>query len=235
MKYCLIIVILMFCFATSQRYNFTRHVGSKLNTDGTFKYFPGNTIIYFTPKLPMMTEFQEIIQKELHGKFEYFSMLPKSSFHMTLFDLTTFPTLKQEREVILQVQKFFKDFKEPLTFEIVPNSFRCTHSYITMYVQPKSREMEIKLRNIRSLISQYTNIVDNPGYKWHITLAYQYLEFDHATKLKAERFEKILNQRFIREFGLMKIQLPKLTFFRNMTVFDNKTLYPENQHLIPSR
>lgn len=67
--------------------------GFKLDNDGSFKHFPGNTVVSFLTKeehsvwYKALLNSQEILRSSRIAQF--FSIVPPQTFHITIFDLIT--------------------------------------------------------------------------------------------------------------------------------------------------
>ncbi len=161
-------------------------IGSKFNSDGTFRHFPGNTMVSAlrsNPVFPRLCSIQERLLEDGRGK--YLIPLPPSSFHMTVFegvcdevrDSAHWTALASAVSPLEDVTAIL----EPLFYSVLPmgkvvmklSSLRIDTG-VSIALVPFTSEDEKTIRDYRDRLKARLRIAfpDHDEYRFHIGLAY---------------------------------------------------------------
>ena len=99
--------------------------------------------------------------------------------------------------------------------------FYAAKGYIGMFINPTSPEVERKLRSYRDQLSAAFGIrhPDHAAYAFHITLAYGIEVLTPSETFQALRFNGRMHRDLQRNFGVLQLNTPELTFFADMAHF----------------
>lgn len=167
---------------------YTIHVGKKFNQDGSFRKYPGLTIISKietdTIESNMLKQWQQELMEIPFAK--KFAFLPPKSFHMTVFELLN----DQAREGEIWSEKLpldasmtiidnfmtkaIKDLKRPDKIKMKVNGC-ISRSFIVVSLSPYSPEQFQVLKKYRDQLSEKTGLrkPNHDDYKYHISFAYK--------------------------------------------------------------
>jgi len=213
---------------------YTEAVGTKFHSDGSVRYYPGNTIICFLNS--SSTVFSEVLWAQnllketiLHHKF---TLLPPESFHMTVFELLCDQVRETEywsrflplSASLAETDQFFKKQFAKIT---LPQNFEMRFDQIklgphfSIQLSPVNQAIEKKLWSLRECFSEMTGIrfQDFESYRFHLSLAYGMEEMNSEEKIIAEKIESKIRERFSRQFGTFHTGPPQLVFFHDMFSF----------------
>ncbi|QQZ61289.1 DUF1868 domain-containing protein [Paenibacillus sonchi] len=215
--------------------NTTSNVGRKFNQDGSVKEFPGNTIISCVdPSSETFAALNKLREQFLllksAGKF---TVLPPSSFHMTLIQGICDVDRKAElwsRYLSLdtpleEVDTFFKEkYKYVRQLEPVKMNFDfldLNHHVIKVSLRPQDLKDALELTRFREDVSYHLGLrfPDHDRYVFHISLAYQIYHLTDEEKLELQVFKEKMDVEFGRLFGSFEPPVPRLVLFNNMFKF----------------
>lgn len=210
---------------------YTNAVGTKFHEDGSFRYFPGNTIICHTRHIePLQSHI--IWAQDQYQTVSYapkISYLPPSSFHMTFFELLC----DQVREPqwwsaklpldapLEETDRFFFDVLRDFDF---PEQIHMTISDLSLTsltLQPTSSEHEAFLRAKRDELAEVTGIrqPNHTSYKFHISLGYNLIRLTDEEKEEWESFRKRMLPIVQEKFGTFTLDRPEYVLFKDMGEF----------------
>ena len=222
--------------------SFTAEVGRKFNEDGTVRKFPGNTII--CPVDPNSQTFQQShwIQEQL--KVQPFAhkltILPSSSFHMTVIQLLCDQVRKPEEWSNKLPLDATLEATDQFFIETVPGvapitgvtmkywKMKTWGTSINIILEPADEVSHQELSHYRNAIAEATGVrfPNHDRYVFHITLAYMIQELTDVEQLQLEALGDAMNKAMCDDFGLFTPGAPMLTFFDNMFAF-----VPESERL----
>ena len=196
----------------------------KVNHKGEYTSFPGTSVI-----APISSESKDYfggIYQCLSDSPEtnkYYSLLPPSSYHMTVCNLFT----KQENAPN-NWNSFVSDKLPQL--QTIHKALETTQldlsGDIGLVVIDSVIQLQIKLteKDHESIINLFKTLgLENqvPSFL-HITLAYQFKPFNDLSKNLAEvdsEINVLLNDYFLKNGHQISLNIPILTYFENMTQF----------------
>ena len=213
---------------------YTRNIGKKFQEDGQVRHFPGNTIICHIPKesaqFQFLTEFQKQLQKQSWA--HHFSFLPKSSYHMTVFEgicdqvrksshwFKSLPIETPLLETDEYLRKIWSEIDIPEGFHM-----KATHlsigNVITLRLKPIDIKMNEKIRKFRDLLSEKTTLrqPNHAIYGFHISFAYKITKESFLEKLQIQRYVKQQKTYIQEHFHTLQTNPPELTYFEDMFEF----------------
>ena len=205
---------------------------NKFDEKGNPLFFPGCTIIF---NIPIDTDLSSEIFKfqnklrELNPPKTYF-YLPRSSFHMTLFDCCNLNTENTEywpkninnnlnyNEIANKLSKRIQNYSLPNKVNLKLNKFYGGYS---MILEPFSEEDENILRNCRDELSKLLKIKfkNHQKYTFHITLAYILRKLTQEEINNLLKVNKNLLDEFVKKFPKIVLKDPTVCTFENMLEF----------------
>lgn len=214
--------------------NYTFHVGMKFHEDGSFKSYPGATIIskikIHSIESSIINECQTVLkQLPFSNKFAF---LPQDSFHMTVFELVNDRIREQEKwskllaldtpmdQVDQLLTEKFAALKKPDKIKMKIDGI-LTKSVIAISLQPYSQEQERVLHQFRENASEMTG-VRKPGhdnYKFHITLAYKLIHLTEQEEQHLTNETANLCKHLNEKMPSIELDSPELTFYHDMSAF----------------
>ncbi|WP_313182617.1 DUF1868 domain-containing protein [Lacrimispora sp.] len=214
----------------------TKNIGRKFNSDGTVRFFQGNTIISKIKSdnniYPIALKVSKLFQE---GNFSNkYSFLPDESFHMTIIQGLCDEDRKEELwsnylpldESLTKVDDFFEEkFKQIKTMdktEMIFDYVDITNNIIIIRFIPKNENDQENLNRYRNDISANLGIKfpDHDRYGYHISIAYQLWEMDEAEKAEIKKIRDKVERWLIKECPSFKLEQPILTYFDNMFYFN---------------
>jgi hypothetical protein len=223
----------------------------KLYPDGRYKEFRGNTIIAFVTEennplwYSALIESQKIVQNSPLADMH--SMLPPKSFHVTIFDLITEPRSANRTEDLIgaplvQVEVAMINRLRPLLIKERQNPSMYSFKYNGLYLAQGWSTFCLELTcNMKSEVDAYRQEVSRltgAPYNekvFHITIAYNRynlpLELAEERNKIHQKLEELWKDVLAKEPELTPTK-PYLTFFRDMTDFPTKPIFPENDVLL---
>ncbi|MDF2650980.1 MAG: hypothetical protein K0Q73_6785 [Paenibacillus sp.] len=185
---------------------YTNAVGEKqkFNKDGTFRWFPGNTIVCdLSNDQNVLNEIHRIQERyrelPFSSKFVY---MPIESIHMTVMELLCY--FHQEKSVwssFLDIDAPLEEtdafFAEKLETVDMPRDFAMKVESVgfghCIWLRPADQATAERLRDFRDKVAQVTGVKfpDHDSYEFHITYAYQLM---HLTPEEETHLSEVLDQ-----------------------------------------
>jgi hypothetical protein len=215
---------------------YTRHVGTKFNSDGSPRYFPGNTVISRiepdTPLFMALTQAQNEFKKLACSK--KYAFLPSSSFHMTVIEGLCDQVRQPEhwsKEIpldapISKTNEFMANRFSRLSFSdsIKMNIFNGGAPDVLMLrLASVNAESENSIRRYRDTFSDIMGI-RSPGhddYQFHISLGYNIIELDETERSLIQNTYSLILNTITNSIAPFFISAPQLTYFEGMCEFNN--------------
>jgi len=207
-------------------------VGKKFNSDGSVRFFPGNTIICI---LDHETEVYRkvLMERETLKKSSIascLSFLPDESLHMTALEGVTDQNRKKWSSKMPNDCKLSEvdDFFEK-TFPTLPSLGTVFMTFDHLKIEtalciglsPATKEDEQRIRNWRDETGEALGL-HFPGhetYEFHISLAYGYRKPDKRQQAVLEGLCDAFAAECLEHPFSFKIPKPSLTYFDNMFYF----------------
>lgn len=215
---------------------YTDTVGKKFYPDGRVRLFPGNTVIAFGDSADCNAYMQarwvqaRLLELPCADKF---TLLPASSFHMTIIQLICDQARRAEHwssrmplETPLAVMDQF--FIQTVPAVPAPTNFRMTFQRLqvgavgmSIRLSPADESTAAALQAYRDAVADITGVrfPDHDTYAFHISLAYQIQHLTPAEQPAFAEFVQQVNAHLNRAFGLFDSGPPVLTFFDDMFQF----------------
>jgi broad specificity phosphatase PhoE/uncharacterized SAM-binding protein YcdF (DUF218 family) len=231
----------------------------KLKPNGDFKYFPGNSIVCWITEQEHSIWFQalctaqQIVRQSKVGHF--FSFLPPSVFHVTIFDLVTdlgrekikdqwpfgipfdAPMEDIEAEMINRTRPLFAQSQQTrFVFKFKHVLIGLQTRVFSIILEPIDIHMSETLSKWRRAASDYTKIPFSEK-TFHITLAYQRAAMSEFFNEEIQRVTAILTKGFTSLTGSkaeLRLNPPVISFFRDMADMRTVPLFSSNLRLLES-
>jgi len=132
-------------------------------------------------------------------------------------ELSREATLQEADEFFIEK---FKEISVPEPFEIKAKGIGFG-GVITMGIEPATEEMEKRMRTYRDEVAEKLTL-KFPGhsfYGFHISFAYSIEILTFRERMQVNKYKKKISERAVKEFGVLKLNDPELTFFEDMTNF----------------
>ncbi len=210
--------------------------GGKFGPNGAALDFPGNTIVcHIDPKSDAYAALIRLQDGMKTGPFSnYFSFLPPSSFHMTVFEGVC---LKDEAhrvwprgiahesdlsEITSAMLTRLDHTTAPSRISIKTSELFVSKGGVGVGVSGADPEMETRLRRQREIFRDHLQI-NPPGfeiYRFHISLAYllEWLPLESARELTD--FVDILYAEFMEKVPTIELGPPEFCNFNSMHHFE---------------
>jgi hypothetical protein len=216
---------------------------AKINTDGEYRQFHGWTVIC---DIKNDMKFIENYIKHHNTLSKYFSALPQSSYHITLYNIWSngrpllnhqkkyiehnLPFQKNKLEDISKQQDFFNpgecinNLLYKLAYECNQDTWEEIRLKIknvvfngnTIRISVKKWHVLDKMNNIRKRLTDICENDDGMG-SYHVTLAYKYKDINEEEKKKIDHEVGILNLLLKDQSFILK--RPSVCYFSNMKEF----------------
>lgn len=215
--------------------------GGKFALDGKVMPFPGNTFIcHIDPKSSTFAAMSRVQDEMMSSKFaKYFTFLPKSSFHMTVFCGISgsplgadgwpinMPAGTSLADCTATFLKNLSNFIYEGFSEVTTVSIRAGYS---LRLQPATDLDALKLRGARDHLRDATGLhrQDHQTYEFHATLAYPISWIPEDTAKELIAFSNALFEK--NRDDLTSIELGPIEFcvFDNMHAFEALALFGKN-------
>lgn len=216
----------------------TPSVGTKFESDGGARFFPGNSIVsnlaQQSTQHELLCRMQDDAKRESFG--ESLTFLPPSSFHMTLFDLVCDQIRQPEHwsskigldaplsEVDAQLARWLEPLSFPQRLSMKVDCVGRLEIGLHVLLEPIDNEVERELRNFREGISRTTGIrhPDHETYPFHITLAYMLRYLTVTQQRDLQRFVSRWDATLAESFGVLDLEPAQLVFFDDMLAFPSE-------------
>lgn len=213
--------------------HYTNAVGNekKFNEDGSFRSFPGNTIVCNLHDQPKVVEDILWIQQE-HSKLSFaqkFAWNPPQSFHMTVFELlchyhrqAPLWSSRMQLDVPLEeLDRFFAEALEPIEFpeHIAMKVNRLNKT--TISVSPYDQETRQRLHEFREQVSLTTGVrfPNHDTYGFHISFGYQLIQMTPEEEEQFKQFQHHLSELLVQRLSSVEMGKAEYTVFEDMTEF----------------
>lgn len=213
---------------------YTSHVGHKFHADGTPRLFPGTTIISFipddSPVWSTLHRLQALLQVQPYT--HKFSLLPPSSFHMTVMRLLndqgrTAARWSQQLSLNASLAQVDAFVTERVPRVPTPDGFDMAFSHLpttdglSLHIKPADDATQAALSAYRDQIAQVLGLHhdDHDTYRYHISLAYRLLVLSDDEQRDHERLMAEASQQIAANLGTFRVGPPQLTFFDTMFEF----------------
>ncbi|CAG7653491.1 DUF1868 domain-containing protein [Paenibacillus allorhizosphaerae] len=225
--------------------HFTNAVGerSKFNEDGSFRSFPGNTIVCnLTDPRSVIEEIVRVQQEHASAlPFAHkFSWTPPESFHMTVIELlchyhrktpywSSFLDLDAPIE---ETDHFFAKALESIAF---PEQFQMKVERLnktTISVSPYDEATRQRLHEFREQVSRATGVrfPNHDSYSYHISFGYQLIQMTPEEEMHFRQFQHELSRLLVERLNVIEMGKVDYTVFEDMTKFVPYT--PEARELL---
>ncbi len=202
--------------------------GGKFTPDGSVQRFPGNTFIFHInralPQWDAIRQVQETVKKSPFARF--YTFLPTTSLHMTLFQGVTranalpegLPSAATRDEATALLLERCKDLHLPAAHRVKAQDLHAAHS-LTM--TGADAEQEASLRSVRKSLSAATGIQqsDFEEYVFHISLAYLLDWVSEPTAHEIADFSEELTRTLIPEIDEIPLGPVEFCHFETMHHF----------------
>jgi len=213
-------------------------IGSKFNSDGSFRRFPGNTIICHVP--PDSAAFQVLLQVRARFAARPFShcltLMPPASYHMTIFegvvnevrrsglwplDMSADSPLDSCNRLFFKKLQGFDLGCDP-PFRLVPDFVPDTF----IHLRPFDDQEERKLRDLRDRLSRLLLLrgPNHETYQFHITLAYLVKWMTPEERADYAKTREECASILRNSLSVIELGAPEFCFFQNMAAFDPQLL-----------
>jgi hypothetical protein len=210
---------------------FLKNVGinKKFNEDGTFRRFPGNTIICDLSNHETLNKEIRWLQEQ-YEKLPFsvkFARLPLSSVHMTVIDLVcdynrTAKSWSDLADINMPLKDVDRLFADQLSTIAAPENLTMKVTGVTrssVQVSPVGGSNEA-IHQFRDEVARRTGVrhPNHNTYKFHISFAYQIME---TTPEEDEQMQELLLKAHERIVRLDPIQTgkPLFTLFESMAEY----------------
>lgn len=211
-----------------------KNIGGKFQTDGSFRPFPGNTII------SMLNHEKEAFQHFLVIRALYeaspaapcLTLLPLSSIHMTVIEGVCDQVRKPELWTsklpldcpLSQVDDLFEErFKtvKPLGEVHMKMTHMVPDIAILMRMEPATAQDAAELKRYRNDMSEALGVrfPNHDDYRFHMTLGYFTKEPSAEQTAALEKFYQDADAYIAGHNIEMRVEQPLLTFFDDMSCF----------------
>ncbi len=215
--------------------NYTDVVGQQFNKDNSVRRFPGNTVICHMDKCSKT--YNEVLWaykllQTLHFNHKL-AFLPPPSFHMTVFGLLLDEVRRQENwssflSPTLSLhntdeffRKVFPSIDSKQEFQMKYQGIKIVKTGIAIYLKPIDDEVALRIKVYRKKLVEVTGVrhSDHEEYQFHITLAYQTIEYSNEEKEIVLKMMEKIDQALFNSFGIFHADNPQLVFFNDMHSF----------------
>jgi hypothetical protein len=222
----------------TQDIRYTRNVGSKFHPDGSFRRYPGATVICPFDESSPISEAMDWSARRLRemkcsGKL---AVLPRSSYHMTAIELindqqrkperwsSLFPTDVTMKEADTFFSKAWREISKPDGFRM---RYRGMGRGWTVYahdLEPFDAREAKRLATFRDEVAEKTGVrkKDHDTYTFHMTLAYLLVELEPAEVDEINRASDEIDEYWRRNLPEFTVPAPKLTFYHDMSRFTER-------------
>jgi len=231
-----------FSIPVSQHKKYPKGIPDKFDPDGNVQSFPGNTIIcHLSPSSEIYASMQILYKKlKVHPLSHLYTMLPPSSWHMTVFE----GALDKRRKAAYwpadldlnasiadctaalekKLESFDLQYETPFRLSVI--GFKPLVSSISVHVEPRAAVENSAIRHLRDRLADVTKIrqIGYDKYRFHLTVAY-------ILRYLSDEQEKELMEVLMRHFKDMpkelELGLPEFCRFEDMFAFE-RLLYLKN-------
>lgn len=208
----------------------------KFTPDGKVQPFPGNTIVaHVLPASPLYTSLLALYSGlEESDLSQLYTLLPPSSWHMTLFEGVCdqvrkpgfwpkdLPLSTPLADVTNHFRKSLEEFKfdvDAPPYELNITGYEPLHVGIGLHVEPATPEEKLRFKGARNRLSQALGMrfPQHDEYSLHISVAYL---LRHLSPEQEEGVRSLLQRYFKGLKGAFELGQPEFCTFENMLKFD---------------
>jgi hypothetical protein len=209
--------------------------GNKFDHDGNIQSYPGTTVICHLPQDSNLWQALAALQAEIRKQdfASFFVFLPKSSWHMTVFegvsdrnrkpgvwpkDLALDASLSSCRSLFEERLKSFRpSIQLPIRMKVT--DFEPLKPGIALQVRPIDEAQNHALRTLRNEISELLGVrfPQHDIYSFHISLSYSLERFD---KVEHDMVRLYLDDCMKRLPKIFELGVPEYCIFEDMFGFD---------------
>lgn len=218
---------------------FGSDVGKKFNTDGTVRFWPGNTMVcildHHSEVFQRVREVRDALKASAIGPF--ITTLPDESLHMTAIEGVVDGKRDKEHWTsklplvapLSEVDDFFAaEFEKLPPMGKVLMDFDClrTGGGFNIGLKPHSRDDEERIRTWRKLAADAMGL-HFPGwetYVFHIGLAYGITLPDAEGMLVHDTWPERYQKEWHEHPFTFQVPEPSMTYFDNMFFFSKKRI-----------
>ncbi|CAG7651093.1 hypothetical protein PAESOLCIP111_06245 [Paenibacillus solanacearum] len=212
---------------------FTKAVGeqAKFNEDGTFRPFPGNTIVCNLTESRVVDEIIRVQQAHISAlSFAHkFAWTPPESFHMTVIELlchyhrrpALWTSLLELDTPIEETDRFFAKALEPVSF---PGHFRMKVEGLrktSIGVSPHDEATRQLLHAFREEVSRAAGVrfPNHDTYGFHISFGYQLIQLTPEEEAEFKQFQQDYSRQLVERLSVIDMEKVDYTVFEDMTRF----------------
>lgn len=213
---------------------YTKAVGTKFHPDGTFRHFPGNTVISMCTDVEPL--FSELVWAQEQFKAlpfaDRFAFLPPSSFHMTVFELLCDQVREPEYWSALVPRDAHITEADRILYEAwrkvePPASIDMEFVRIglglglTLNLRPKDEHVAAMLKEYRDALSRATGIrfPNHDTYRFHIGLAYNLRRLEPEQQDVFEATRRAVDEGLLERVRYFTLPAPQFVKFHDMSAF----------------
>lgn len=208
--------------------------GKKFNENGTFNWFPGNTIICDFSKNNQVLDEIKHIQNE-YQQLDYahkFSFMPLRSIHMTVFeglchfkrDKDSWSSLINQAESIERTDQWIGNQLKGVEFPDLIKMKLKGVGLNTIEYEPFDDITRRRLQKFRNDVSSRTGIRsddhDHDHYQFHVTFGYVLIQLTEEEKNHLKNLALKLNVRMKQNLNVIQNDQVMFTVFEDMTWFE---------------
>ena len=218
---------------------------SKFYADGRVRPFKGNTILCHLPQQgasagPFNALLDIYREAPRHGFYRRVSLLPPSSYHMTIFSTATdqgrklglWPSsvpidapIEQCNAAVGDLLRSFKlHLKLPIRMRWSTDVAELDDAPLTMRLVPVDASEERRLRRLRNRIADAVGVrgPDHDAYRFHITMGYIFEWLNDSEKAEYREALSAWRERLIAVAPVITLGAPEYCTFKDMFAFDRK-------------
>ena len=219
---------------------FPKGIGSKFFPDGQVRAYPGNTVLCHVAGIPPLIEWLD----KLYGRLldaevaQIYTLLPPSSWHMTVFDGVCDGNRNGERwpgdlardAPLQEINQTFEArlkagrFGPGLSFAMRVKRLRPLINVIAIELEPAGEGEERAIRALRQQLAATLGFDRSAPdtYTFHITLAY-FIRFPDANE--QARLESLISEEFQdmeKSLAPFRVGPPEYCHFNDMFAFSRR-------------
>ena len=218
----------------------TKNIGRKFNSDGSVRFFPGNTVICKIkmkhPAFPPLTQALNGFSA-MHCAQSY-AFLPPASLHMTIIQ----GVCDEDRQPALFTSKlpldapleavdalFEKQFKSVAPLGETWMRFSCVdigNDIIIVRFMPETAKDAENLKAYRNDVSDHLGLrfPDHDSYGFHVSLGYKLFALSNAQAAETTQVKTQIEAMLAQALPRFQLPQPEMTYFYNMFCFQSNRI-----------
>ncbi|WP_349294763.1 DUF1868 domain-containing protein (plasmid) [Thioclava sp. 'Guangxiensis'] len=200
----------------------------KFTPDGAVQPFPGNTFLcHIDPATEQWNALREVMEQIKMSPFaRFFTFLPSSSLHMTIFQGVTsanpmpegLPKGATRAEASALMLDRCADLALPARHRVKVQDLFAAHSFTMIGADP---DQEASLRGVRQALRRATGIAppDFDDYVFHVSLAYLIDWLSESAAREVVAFSTELNTRLVSQIAPIDLGPVEFCHFETMHHF----------------